>query len=258
MRRALNSDGKIIVDITEVKKLLYTHMDAQKIISLIDYTSLNDTDTLETITALCQNAQTTLGNVAAVCIYPKFVQHAKSLLAKTNIPVATVVNFPSGNDALGDCLNLIHGAIRDGADEIDVVMPYTLFLSGKIAACEDFLKRCRSACGNKILKVILETGALKTKEKITAASNLAIQSGADFLKTSTGKIAVGATLEAMEVMLHAIRASEKMVGCKISGGVRTVEQAEQYLALAEKIMGKAWLTPKTFRIGASQLLMNLL
>ena len=233
-------------------------MELQKIISLIDYTSLNDSDTLETIASLCKNAQTRLGNVAAVCIYPQFVEQAKTLLEKTNISVATVVNFPSGNEALEQCVPLVHQAIRDGADEVDVVLPYEAFLSGKIHFCRNFLEEIRVACVDKILKVILETGALQTREHIAAASNLAIQIGADFLKTSTGKIAMGATLDAMEVMLHAIQASGKQIGCKISGGIRTVEQAEQYLALAEKIMGKSWLTPKQFRIGASQLLTNLL
>lgn len=223
-----------------------------QVLSLLDLTSLNDTDTAETIDTLCQNAKS--HHVAAVCVYPRFVKQAATALQNTHIKIATVVNFPKGTDSLENVLLDIKQAIQDGADEIDVVFPYQQFLAGNVDSATHFIRECKLACGKNILKVILETGALKEKNLIAEASRCALAAGADFLKTSTGKIEVGATLEAAEIMLQEIKQSKKQVGFKASGGIRTAEQAKQYVELANQILGEGWVTPQTFRIGTSRLL----
>lgn len=233
---------------------------AKKVISLIDLTSLNAKDDHAVIEALCAKAVTPLGNVAAVCIFPQFVRQAKNSLSATPIQIATVANFPQGGDKLGPVLEEITQAITDGADEIDVVVPYSLYLKNQADSVVNFLQSCKQACQHKVMKVILETGALQYPELIAKASHDAIQAGADFLKTSTGKIEIGATLEAAATMLTTIKAAQpqgKSVGFKASGGIRTLEQAVSYLELAESIMGKAWISPATFRFGASGLLDQL-
>lgn len=233
---------------------------ARQLLSLIDLTSLNDTDTDLSIKALCQNAITEFGHVAAVCVYPQFVSLACEQLAGSFVKVATVCNFPSGNDSINDVCAAIHQSIQDGAQEIDVVIPYQNFIdaSGN-QLVEDFVKRCKQACGEHVLlKTILETGALQTNELIESASKAAITGGADFLKTSTGKIAQGASLQAAEVMLNTIVKSGKDVGFKASGGIRTMPQAEEYLSLTRKIMGNDWINPQHLRFGASGLLVDLL
>ncbi len=235
-------------------------MEAKELIAYIDLTSLNDDDTPEDIAALCQRAITPLGSVAAVCVYPKFVSQAVAELKGTGIQIATVANFPTGDDRLHYCIQQIQQAIEDGANEIDVVMPYGQFLSGDSETVSQYLRSCHSICHNKAtLKVILETGELIAAEVILAAAELAIASGADFIKTSTGKVSVGATHAAAEAMLTAIKQHpEKNVGLKLSGGVRTVKQVMEYISLIDAEMGKQWITPATFRIGASKLLDDIL
>lgn len=228
---------------------------ARNIVSLIDLTSLNESDTDETIDALCNKAISHAGHVAAVCVYPQFVQQAATLLANSAVRVATVANFPAANDPLETVIESIKQSIKQGADEIDVVFPYRRYLAGDRAGACDFISACKKVCGAEILlKVILETGELKTSAIIADVSQAAISAGADFLKTSTGKVAVGATLEAATVMLQEIKKSDRLVGFKASGGVRTLEQALAYLYLASDIMGSEWITPRSFRFGASQLL----
>jgi deoxyribose-phosphate aldolase len=193
-------------------------------------------------------------HVAAVCVYPAFVKQAVAALHGTSVNVATVINFPEGNHSLTSVTHAIQSALNEGAEEIDIVFPYPRYLAGEKTDVKEYLHACKLACGDHLLKVILETGALKDLHIIAAASELAIEAGADFLKTSTGKIAIGATLEAAAVMLQTIRnKSNDSVGFKVSGGVRTIPQALEYIALAEKIMGADWVTPAHFRIGASQL-----
>lgn len=234
-------------------------LNPQEIISYIDLTSLNETDDESTIEQLCKKAKTPLGHVAAVCVYPKFVSLAVALLRDTHIRVATVCNFPHGTQSLPQTRDEILEAIEDGAHEIDVVMPYIAYLQGEILFTQNFIASCKSTCDQKaLLKVILETGALKDREIIAAASFDAINGGADFIKTSTGKYPVGATPRAAEIMLKAIHASEYDVGFKAAGGIRTIEQAQTYIQLAKTIMGADWITPAVFRIGASQLLSELL
>lgn len=228
--------------------------DPAHILSVIDLTSLNDTDTAETISTLCQKAVTPFGHVAAVCVYPKFVAQVKQQLAKQPVRVATVVNFPTGAEELEDVLRVTQQAIKEGAEEIDLVFPYPDYLRGESAKAYDFVRAVKAACGETVLlKVILETGALQDLMKIAEVSYNVCHAGADFLKTSTGKIATGATLDVAAVMLNVISKIQRPIGFKVSGGIRTIEQAEQYIQLAKEIMGPDWVTPKYFRIGASRL-----
>lgn len=233
---------------------------AKKLIPLIDLTRLNDQDTPQTIETLCHKAKTPYGFIAAVCIHPQFVKLTYKLLMNTPVKVATVANFPKGNQLITDCIETIKQSIADGADEIDVVMPYATYLEGNTDRVKKFLQVCRSICAPPtVLKVIIETGALMNHDIIFSATNLAIQTGADFIKTSTGKITTGATLEAVELILEAIKNYlEKKIGLKISGGVRTIEQALAYFQLVEKNMGKEWISPNTVRFGASRLLDEIL
>lgn len=229
------------------------------LIPFLDLTSLNDNDNDDVIQQLCKRATTPHGSVAAVCVYPQFLPVAYAALKNTHIKIATVANFPLGNDHVNAALKSIEQSIKDHADEIDVVMPYHAFLAGDTAIVEKFILACKEMCGEKIiLKVILETGALKTDDLIYTASRLVIENGADFIKTSTGKVAVNATPEAAKAMLSAIKDSGRNVGFKAAGGIRTSEQATRYVMLAEEIMGEGWLTPENFRLGASSLLDDIL
>lgn len=242
------------------------NMSTKQLIQYVDYTSLNDTDTAESITALCNKAYTTDGAVAAVCVYPQFVSLAKQVLQQVEhtkqIRVATVMNFPSGNDPSNRVLADIHDANQNGANEIDVVFPYQAYLNGEIQYVRQFIRDCRSACGDEVLlKVILETGAFVEHAHITKAAELAIIEGADFIKTSTGKIAVGATHEAVIAILAAIikyteaaRIMPRTIGIKISGGIRDWSQVFEYVELIRNTMGKSWISPQTFRIGSSRLI----
>ncbi len=231
-----------------------------RLIPLIDLTSLNESDTEATIENLCREAVTPYGSAAAVCIYPQFVKQAKSYLSETSVSVATVVNFPRGDESLSDCVSDIKTVLQNGADEIDVVMPYHTYLNGDTDDVLEFLQACRGICGSKIIyKVILETGALINSDVIAGATDLAIQAGADFIKTSTGKINAGATPVAVEMILERIKHfPHKKIGLKISGGIRNAEQALSYVRLIENKMGKNWITPRTLRFGASQLLNDIL
>lgn len=231
---------------------------AQRVIPLLDLTSLNASDDDAAITQLCEKAQTPLGNVAAVCAYPQFVPLMYQLLGNTSINIVTVANFPTGNDDLKTTLGAIQQGLHDGANEIDIVMPYQAYLAGEHTLVKNFIASCKQACGKNILKVILETGALQKPAIISNASRDAIAAGADFIKTSTGKIAVGATFEAATSILTTIKSANKPVGFKASGGIRTTQDAACYLQLAESIMGTPWPTPQTFRLGTSTLLDALL
>ena len=232
---------------------------AFNIIPLIDLTSLNQNDNEASIIALCKKAQTPYGAVAAVCVYPAFVKQAVGELKNTPIKIATVVNFPSGELTLQEMLSQITAAISDGANEIDMVFPYKMYLRGGKQEALDFVIHAKQICGNEIkLKVIIETGELPSLELIKTISLDVICAGADFIKTSTGKTKQGATLEAAEIMLKAIQEQtinqHRLVGLKISGGVRTVSQCLSYITLAEDMMGPDWINPNCFRVGASYLL----
>ncbi|WP_310618677.1 deoxyribose-phosphate aldolase [Flexibacterium corallicola] len=236
---------------------------AQRTLGLIDLTNLNDDCTPADIDVLCKNAVTPHGQVAAVCLYPQFVAQAVKLLKGTKIRVATVVNFPAGGEDTAAVVTETIKAVEDGADDIDLVMPYKAFVAGRRGFAEDQIKQIRAVIPEGvILKVILETGEIKDPRLIHLASEVSIAQGADFIKTSTGKVKVNATLEAAEIMLNAIRETGKEnhrpVGFKPAGGVRTVEEAKAYLDMADELMGHNWVSSATFRFGASGLLNSVL
>ncbi|MGK6314560.1 deoxyribose-phosphate aldolase [Neorhizobium sp. DT-125] len=228
-------------------------------LSLLDLTNLRDDCDNAAIEKLCLRAQTPYGQTAAICIWPRFVAHARAILGPDHaVHIATVVNFPSGDLPVATVVGETKKAIEDGADEIDMVIPYRKLMAGDEAAVTEMVEAVRAACPNACLKVILETGELKDSALVRRASELAIAAGADFIKTSTGKVAVNATLEAADIMLQAIRDSRKRVGFKPAGGIGTVADADLYLRLAETIMGPNWIMPSTFRFGASGLLDDIL
>ena len=230
---------------------------ARRALPLLDLTSLDEDDTEERIAALCAQARTPAGDVAAVCVYPRFVAQAAAALAGAPVRVATVANFPAGRlDARGAAQEA-ERALADGADEVDVVLPYLAFAAGERDAALAVVEAARTATAGATLKVILETGRLEGPEKVREAAAGALAAGADFVKTSTGKLKPGATLEAARPMLEAIR-DHGRGGFKAAGGVRTAEDAAAYLALADEVVGEGWTAPETFRLGASSLLADLL
>ena len=231
---------------------------ARRALTLLDLTELGDEATPDDVKVLCGRAAGRHGSVAAVCVWPRHVSLATQLLAGKIVRIATVVNFPSGDDEIDDVVTLTGEALADGADEIDLVLPYKAFLSGDRAGAEAMIQAVRDAVpAPHLLKVILETGELIAPDTIRAASQTAVRLGADFIKTSTGKTPRSATLEATEIMLEVIQASGRPVGLKPSGGIRTLADATMYLEQADRIMGPAWVTPMTFRFGASGLLTAL-
>lgn len=228
---------------------------ARRALSLLDLTDLGEECTDADVRRLCARAVTPHGAVAAVCVWPRFVSTAAGVLAGSRVKVATVVNFPSGDESLDDVVEATRAALADGADEIDLVLPYRAFLAGDTSRVEAVLEGVRAAVvGSARLKVILETGELGTTERIEAAARVAIAHGADFVKTSTGKTTTSATPAAVAAMLRVIAGAERRVGIKPSGGIRSVSDAATYLQLADQAMGESWATPDTFRFGASGLL----
>jgi len=232
----------------------------RQIVELIDLTNLADDCSTAAIEQLCADTITPVGSVAAVCVWPDFVKDAKQhLKADSEIAIATVINFPQGTEPLKNCIEITETAIADGATEIDYVMPYTQLLEGNTGEVEFSLKSMRDCIPRDIhLKVILETGELKLPETIRSAATLAIDHGADFIKTSTGKVATNATLNAAEIMLEVIATKNSDVGFKPAGGISTVSDADAYLRLAERKLGESWLNKTHFRIGASSLLQDAL
>ncbi|MFO6422648.1 deoxyribose-phosphate aldolase [Motilimonas sp. KMU-193] len=235
---------------------------ARTALGLMDLTTLNDNDTDADVIKLCHQAKSPAGNTAAICIYPRFIPIARKTLHQIgakDIKIATVTNFPHGNDDIDIALAETKAAVAYGADEVDVVFPYRAFLAGDKEIGFELVKACKQACGDQVLlKVILETGEIKSPELIKQASEIAIAAGADFIKTSTGKVAENATLAAAKVMLEVIRDTNPNVGFKPAGGVKTAAQAEQYLSLVADILGQEWISAAHFRFGASSLLADLL
>ena len=235
---------------------------ARLAITLMDLTTLNEDDTDQKVIQLCLNAKNETGNTAAVCIYPRFIPIARKTLneiAATDVKIATVTNFPHGNDDLDIAFAETKAAVAYGADEVDVVFPYQALINGNEKIGFDLVAGCKAICGEKVLlKVIIETGELKTDALISLASRISIDAGADFIKTSTGKVPVNATLEAAKLMLEAIKVSGKTVGFKAAGGVKNAEVAGDYIQLARDIMGDNWVSSASFRFGASSLLGSLL
>lgn len=238
---------------------------ARRALGLMDLTTLNDNDTDALVIELCHQAKSPAGSTAAVCIYPRFIPIARKTLQQqgsTTVRIATVTNFPAGGDDLDIACAETRAAIAYGADEVDVVFPYRALLAGNEQIGLELVKRCKALCVEHqvLLKVIIESGELRRPELIRRAAELAIDGGADFIKTSTGKVAVNATLESAGIMLNVIRDKgvAATVGFKAAGGVRTAEEAAAYLALADRIMGPEWVDARHFRFGASSLLASLL
>ena len=234
---------------------------AKEAIGLMDLTTLNDDDTDIKVISLCHQAKTAVGNTAAICIYPRFIPVAHKTLREqgtADIKIATVTNFPHGNDDIEIAVAETRASIAYGADEVDVVFPYKALIDGNESVGYELVKACKEVCGDTLLKVIIESGELKTPERIKRASEIAIEAGADFIKTSTGKVPVNATLEAAEVMLNVIKEKNPNIGFKAAGGVKDAQTAKAYLDLAREILGEDWVSPEHFRFGASSLLKNLL
>jgi len=228
---------------------------ARQALACLDLTSLNEGDTAADIEALCRRAQTPFGNVAAVCVWPRFVAQARTLLP-ASIRVAAVANFPDGALDLPRALADVASIAQAGGDEVDVVLPYRALMAGKRSAVAEFLSEVRFATRPLTLKVIIESGELRTPELIAEATRLALLEGADFVKTSTGKSPVSATPEAARVMLREIQSSGLAnAGFKASGGIRTVADAAQYLTLAQATIGS--VSPQRLRFGASGLLADI-
>lgn len=230
---------------------------ARRLLPLLDLTSLNDRRD-DDIDALCAKAVTPFGAVAAVCSWPDFAAAMKGRLGAAGPKVAVVINFPKGTAGPEDAVAEAKAAVAAGADELDLVMPYDAWLAGDEAAARAVMTSVRAAAPAACLKVILETGALERPAVMAAAGRAAVEAGADFLKTSTGKGPPGASPAAAEALLEVIAQAGRPVGFKASGGVRTLADAALYLELAEGRMGAGWATAERFRIGASGLLDDLL
>lgn len=236
---------------------------ARQALSLMDLTSLNETDANEDILILCQNAKSTFGLPATICIYPQFIPVAKRYLAELDISelkIATVTNFPAGRADVALAVKETEQAIELGADEVDVVFPYQALMAGDEKVGFELVQQCKQACGDKCLKVIIEVGELKEEVLIKKASSIAIDAGADFIKTSTGKVPVNATPEYARMMLEVIqqKSVQGRVGFKAAGGVKTAADAKVYLDMANDMFGQEWVTAEHFRFGASSLLNNLI
>ncbi len=233
---------------------------ARRAIGLIDLTDLSDDHAPGGIDELCRRARE--HGTAAVCVWPEFVARCAELLDGSPVRVATVVNFPSGDEPVADVLAMTEAALAAGADDIDLVLPYRAFLDGDPDRASEMVAAVAALIDTpRLLKVILESGAYARSESVAAAARLAIANGADFVKTSTGKIAEGASLDAARAMLGEIAAAAQQgrtVGLKPSGGIRSFDDAMAYLDLADGVMGEGWATPSTFRYGASGVLDALL
>ena len=239
------------------------------ILSMFDLTTLEGKDSPGKVKQLCYKAAHLhdhypgLPAVAAICVYPNMVPVAKVALAGTNIKVASVATaFPSGMTTLSAKLKEVRSVVHDGAEEVDMVISRGKFLSGDLDFVSDEVAQIKDACGAAKLKVILETGELVTLDNVRRASDLVMHAGADFIKTSTGKINPSATPVVVLTMLEAIRDYYLQTGYKIgmkpAGGVSTAKQGIQYLVMVRETLGQGWLTPDLFRIGASSLANDVL
>lgn len=259
----------------EVEKILADHYEEncnpevyKFLLSAIDLTTLNATDSPTSVSEFTEKVNRfdeehpELPNVAAICVYPNFAQVVRTVLDVTQVRVACVSGgFPSSQTFAEVKVAETALAVDGGADEIDIVMNLGYFLDGDWEELCDEISEVKHACRDARLKVILESGALKTAENIRNASVLAMYSGADFLKTSTGKGYPGASLEAAYVMAQCIKEynekNDRKIGFKASGGIATVEDAVKYYTVIKEVLGEEWLTPELFRIGASRLFDNV-
>ena len=238
-------------------------------LSMIDLTTLEGKDSLGKVRQLCYKAShlhdqfSNLPQVAAVCMYPNMVEVAKKALKSSSIKIAAVATaFPSGMATLEAKLNEVKSVVDAGVDEVDMVISRGRFLQGDYSYVFDEIAKVKNTCGQAHLKVILETGELITLDNVRKASDLAMDAGADFIKTSTGKVKPAATPSVVLVMLEAIRdfykRTGKIVGMKPAGGISTAKLAIQYLVMVRETLGQEWLTPDRFRFGASSLANDIL
>ena len=255
----------------EVEKIISKNVDKNKtievyktIFGLIDLTSLNNTDTESHIKAMTEKVNNFSGNfgktpnVAAICVYPSMVSTVKNTLSAQHIDIASVAaGFPAPQTFLEIKIAETAMAVMEGANEIDMVFPIDKFLEKNYQELSEEIMEIKTACRDAKLKVILETGTLKTVENIAKASLLSIASGADFIKTSTGKVEVNATLEAAYIMCKVIKEFEEKnntkIGIKVAGGVVTIQNSVEYYTLVEELLGKEFLNKEFFRVGASRL-----
>ena len=238
-------------------------------LSMIDLTTLEGKDSPGKVKQLCYKAAhlhdqyPDLPNVAAICVYPTMVPIAKKALNGTNINIASVAtSFPSGMADLQSKLDEVKSVVDAGANEIDMVISRGRFLRGDYNYVSDEIAQVKDACGDAHLKVILETGELVTLDNVRLASDIAMEAGADFIKTSTGKVSPAATSPVVLTMLEAIRDFEtktgEKIGMKPAGGIGTAKQAIQYLVMVKETLGEDWLSPDLFRFGASSLANDVL
>ena len=276
--QAIN-ESKVVADDMQVKsaveKILAEHLDENRnedvykfMFNCIDLTTLNSTDSEQSVAAFVQKVNDfeenypQFKNVAAICAYSNFAGVIRQTLEVSEVNIAVCsANFPSSQAHLEVKCAETALAVNDGADEIDIVLNLGYFFDGSYEELCDEISEIKESAGDAKLKVILETGALKSAENIKKASILSMCSGADFIKTSTGKIYPGATLEAAYVMCRCIKEYAdkhgKMIGFKVSGGVRTTEDALKYYTIVKEVLGEKWLTNEYFRIGASSLANSL-
>ncbi len=260
----------------KVEQIISKNLDSAKkeevyklLLNCIDLTSLNNTDNTQQIIRFTEKVNQfdqdfpQLDNVAAICVYPNFVGTVRSHLEVDKVKIASVSGgFPYSQTFTEIKVAETSLAIIDGADEIDIVMNLGNYIAGEFEELTDEISEIKDSCREAHLKVILETGTLKTASNIKKAAVLAIFSGVDFIKTSTGKTLPGATLEAAYVMCEAIKEyhekTGKMIGFKAAGGIVTTEDAVKYYCIVKEVLGEKWLNNQYFRIGASKLANNLL
>ncbi len=262
------SDAEIQARLAEYQAAELKYFDFPKayrfILNVIDLTTLEGSDNAEKVQQLCEKALAyedkaqNIKPTAAVCVYPPFAAQAKSILKNTPVHVACVAGaFPAGQSPIEIKVAEVAYTVAQGADEIDMVISRGKFLEGDYETVYNEIAAIKAACGSAHLKVILETGELGTADNIYKASQIAIAAGADFIKTSTGKIKVNATPESFLVMLDAIKAhyeaTGKMIGMKPAGGIADAPTAIYFLKILENVLGEKWLTNEYFRIGASRL-----
>ena len=255
-------------DIRAIAVKNYTKEMFEKALSCIDLTTLNSTDTLDSVAAFTEKVNSfskthpAINNVAAICVYPNMAKAVKNTLKVSNISIAAVSGgFPSSMTFISLKIEESRLAVADGANEIDIVIPLWAFLAGDFDICTNEISAIKKAIGEAHLKVILESGVLSA-DQIWQASVLSMNAGADFIKTSTGKLPQAATPEAALIMCLAIKQhfeeTGKKIGFKPAGGIVTPEDSILYLTIVQEILGDEWLTPELFRIGASRLANNLL
>jgi deoxyribose-phosphate aldolase len=251
------------------------HQQAARALACLDLTSLNLDDTPQRIDALCDRALLPAPGIdmhpAAVCIYPRFVSQARARVHDAGIAVAAVANFPLGTASADAVVEEVEQALADGADEIDVVFPFRAYLAGDRESAAELVRRVSAVCHQQhsaLLKVILETGVLHEASTIKDAARIAVANGADFLKTSTGKLEPAATPESAQALLEVIVATrgerqnvaaggDRQIGLKVAGGVKTVAEAAAYLDLADRYLQPDHAVPSNFRFGASGLLNDI-